>query len=95
MRIIQAASDGDRRSHPQIRSKSRTADRWWACWSPQQRCFHLETEREALEINGRAFALNHIVEYVPIAIFDDEQQARDLLTQLQAIRNIRNNGGSR
>lgn len=90
-----AAPTGGSRRHPLIQSVSATEDRSWACWSPQQQCVHLERERDALEINLRAFALNRVVEYVPLAIFDSQDEARKFLSQIQAIRDRRNEEGRR
>lgn len=90
-----AASSHARRRHPQVQSAQATAHRWWACWSPQQQCVHLERERDALEINLRAFALNRVVEYVPLAIFDCEEASRVFLTEIQAIRDRRQRGNRR
>lgn len=95
MSTLFAPLSGGSRRHLQIQSTQATAGRWWACWSPQQQCVHLERERESLEINLQAFVLNRVVEYVPLAIFDDEEAARAFLSHIQAKVAQRQRGGSR
>ncbi|MBI1177846.1 hypothetical protein GC207_10465 [bacterium] len=91
--IVSAPSDDPSRRHSQIRSANATGERWWASWSPLQHCVHLEREHEALETNLRAFALNRVVEYVPLAIFDSEEEARAFLSAVQEIRDRRSREG--
>ena len=50
-------------------------NRFWLCWSPQQNCFHIESEAEGLRTNQDAFAEDSKVDYVPIGIFHSREAA--------------------
>lgn len=72
------------------------SERWWACYSFGQHVVHVESEAEGLATNLRGFQLNHPVDYVPLAVFGSESEAREFLRGVQSLRNQREpSGGER
>jgi len=68
-------------------------NRWWACYSFKQQAVHVECEGDALAKNLRAFEDDIFVDFVPLAVFTDEDVARVFLSGVQAIRNQRQQPG--
>jgi hypothetical protein len=53
--------------------------RVWLCWSFSQCAPHIESEADGLRSNIRAFLENRAVDYVPIAVFDSDEEAHNFL----------------
>lgn len=66
--------------------------RYVCLWSPRQRCVHLETEEEMCGINMGAMLRGVQVDYVVLAIFRSEPDARAFLNVIQKIRNDQDRG---
>jgi hypothetical protein len=61
-----------------------SAERVWLCWSFDQACPHIESETEGLRTNLRAFVANRPVSYIPIAVFQSDEEARAFAEELRA-----------
>ncbi len=44
-------------------------------WSHNQRCFHIETVTDALQMNLRAFHEQRPLDYIPLGIYDSKEEA--------------------
>ena len=69
------------------------APRWWACYSFRQQAVHVESEAESLATNLRAFKNDRAVDFVPLAAFSTEVEAREFLRGIQAMRDQRQKTG--
>lgn len=66
------------------------ADQWHVVeWSPDQKCFHIQTLREALTINMRAFMENRATSYHPLGVFASQREASKAYAFLRRIRDLR------
>ena len=68
-------------------------ERWWACYSFRQHAVHVETEAEGLANNLHAFQSSRPVDFVPLAVFDDQKAAHEFLRKVEAMRNRREQPG--
>ena len=69
-----------------------SAERVWLCWSPTQQAVDVRDEAESCEMNLRAFVLNQPVGFIPLAVFDNRDEARKFASQVQEMRNQREGG---
>lgn len=69
-----------------------SAERVWLCWSPTEQAVHIESEAEGCKTNLRAFVLNRPIDFVPLAVFPNQEAAREFARQIQDIRNKRQEG---
>lgn len=71
-----------------------SAGRWWLCWSPSQQAVDVRSEAESCEKNLSDFVLNRPVDYVTLAVFNDDEAAREFGRQIQEMRNRRQGGAA-
>ncbi len=58
-------------------------------WSPEEKCFHIQTLREALAENLGAFLEDRTTSYHPLGLFASHLEASKACALLQRIRDAR------
>jgi len=59
---------------------------WVVLWSEQQQCFHYEKVERMLESNIRSFKRCQPNQYVPLAFFESDKDARQAIKKLKEFR---------
>ncbi|WP_405127961.1 hypothetical protein [Pseudoalteromonas sp. PB2-1] len=59
---------------------------WVVLWSEQQQCFHYETVEKMLESNISSFKRCKPNQYVPLAFFKSDKDARQAIKKLKQFR---------
>lgn len=60
-------------------------EKHWLCWSPLQNALHIESQADGLRINLEAFTENRRLDYIPIGVFETEDEACAQADRLQKI----------
>ena len=67
-----------------MNTRQEGAGRVWLCWSFSQCAPHIESEADGLRTNLQAFLENRSVDFVPIGIFDNDEQAQEFFEAKRA-----------